>query len=736
MTDAPAVQPDSDEPQTAIPIDLAPLLAPYGSYRRLSVRVIHLRSGMEFSAGTKNDDASWSFTPEQLQGLALLLNEGVEAPIALAVRIIGFDRDENATIVGQFDVPLMAIRGDQPARRPTAGPEAPSPGLKQRMERRVAAALRLGERRTRAAVAAAEQRWQADWAKQFYDQTKLLEKEWQQKLATELAARGKAEAEAEITEKKITALQEELAAAADRLTEELESQASALEAQWAEAEAARRADALEQQAAELGAQWAEHEAARQAEAVARAVTEAEARLSVNQPPADEALEVRIAEAVGAAEAAGKARHEAAMSAAESAFEGRLREAVAQAEAETEARLAAALAGAEKEAEQRQAEAVRLALQEVEADWQRQQDDAGRKLAEAEGRAGAAEAEAIEAEERARQLEIRLAEAKDKAAADLEHRLAEQAAYLEKESQRECLAARSAQAEVEEKLSAAESKAAEVGRKLSETKSALDTALARVATLEGLEKKFEEDRQRLARDTERRLTEELAKQASASQVRWQAESESRVAEALKNAQQRAESRHQARLDALRSDLERTAQANLSAAEAKWRADEAKRFAQARTEWQKEVHREAAQGRRKLRSLARKQLFLRLGGHLRRLVLLGLVVAGAGYLYIEYKSLVMESWLPKGRLLAEDLYATGRAEVEDLLEPAELRLAVAAERANLRSRPTTDATVLSQLPRDSEVVVLESWGEWLRVQPVGQEEQQGWLHISVLQPVTER
>src|SRR5690606_23331164 len=107
-------------------------------HQRLSLRVVQLPARAALTAGLRNDDASWSLLPDDLDGLALVLPDDVEPPRSIAVRIVVIDKNENASVVGQFEVPLP-----RPARAAVTPAAVPAAEWQRRLERRAAAAKRL-----------------------------------------------------------------------------------------------------------------------------------------------------------------------------------------------------------------------------------------------------------------------------------------------------------------------------------------------------------------------------------------------------------------------------------------------------------------------------------------------------------------------------------------------------------------------------------------------------------------
>ena len=117
---------DAGEP-CAVPLDLAPLLAPHKKHGRVSIRVERLPQHSRLTRGTRNSDGSWSLTRDELEDLELLVPEGTGAAHKLSVRIISLAGGNTLALV---DVPVVpaetesAAAGTTKAATPTAVPAA------------------------------------------------------------------------------------------------------------------------------------------------------------------------------------------------------------------------------------------------------------------------------------------------------------------------------------------------------------------------------------------------------------------------------------------------------------------------------------------------------------------------------------------------------------------------------------------------------------------------------------
>lgn len=232
----------------AIPLDLAALLTPYRQHRRLSLRVVQLPARAQLSAGVRNEDASWSLTPDDLGGLALMLPDDVEPPPGVAVRIVVIDKNENASVVGQFEVPLPRAARATPAG---ASP-AQTAEWQRRMDRRAAAAKRLAARTAARALAAAEARWRAEGDARLAEQAQQCERASREQIEAALARATAAEAAA------AGRLQEARASWQRESAQELD----AARQRCAEAEATARQ--LRTKLTEAAAQWEAQSEARHA----------------------------------------------------------------------------------------------------------------------------------------------------------------------------------------------------------------------------------------------------------------------------------------------------------------------------------------------------------------------------------------------------------------------------------------------------------------------------------------
>jgi len=382
-----------------IPLDLAPLLSPYAHYRRLSVRIEQLPPQARFSKGSNNGDRTWSLKPNDLDDLEFLPPEGASLPISLAIRIIGIDDDDEATILAQFDLPVSlgdtvtAPAKAKPSARPTASDA--NAQWQRRIERRVAAALRLGERNAEKQLAAAESNWHDQYEVRLADIANQLTLEWEQKNAAEQTARESADAKSAASAKKLSELTKQLEAATamaakaeaaqDRNLSELQVRHDKALQQQAKKAETHLAKELDRTLARAEAKWEKERDKQIAGAVKQAVqeSEAQAKSELEQSHAQWLEESNRAitaagDKTAQAEAA-LAKHDSDLANAQKDFDR------AQAKSEKEHGKLAAVAV--KQAVQSSAEEADARLEQARAQWLEQStrkiDAANDKAAQAE-----------------------------------------------------------------------------------------------------------------------------------------------------------------------------------------------------------------------------------------------------------------------------------------------------------------------------------------------------------------
>jgi hypothetical protein len=257
-------RPPSEPPRPLppIPLDLAPLIAPFKSRGRISLRIERMPQRARLSAGRNNGDNSWSLATDEIEGLEYCPPDGDTAPRVLSLRVLQVENGVPVASIGVVDVPV--------------GPEAIA-AAKQKAEAldkvegelsRVRTALNVQESKlpakpsedTAQAVKCALADARAQWDKEL--EARVAE-------ASSLAKEDVARAEARLR----TEHEERVA----EIVAQAESDVADARENWRrEAQAALAwKTAEEKRVAELEAQWREQLAAKStadAEAAARAVS--------------------------------------------------------------------------------------------------------------------------------------------------------------------------------------------------------------------------------------------------------------------------------------------------------------------------------------------------------------------------------------------------------------------------------------------------------------------------------
>jgi hypothetical protein len=91
-----------------VPLELAPLIAPYRKRGRVSLRIERMARRSRFTAGHNNGDGSWSLASDELEDLHYMLPEDVDEAHILAVRIIALDSGDAST-VAVLEVPVTPL---------------------------------------------------------------------------------------------------------------------------------------------------------------------------------------------------------------------------------------------------------------------------------------------------------------------------------------------------------------------------------------------------------------------------------------------------------------------------------------------------------------------------------------------------------------------------------------------------------------------------------------------------
>jgi hypothetical protein len=118
----------------AIPLEFAPLLAPYKRHGRLSLRVEEVPQQARLSAGRNNGDGSWSLASDELEGLAYLIPPKLDRDHTLLLRIMAFEEGAASTLkLLHFPVPVHTPV--DAVQETPASAESPDPILHHELNR-------------------------------------------------------------------------------------------------------------------------------------------------------------------------------------------------------------------------------------------------------------------------------------------------------------------------------------------------------------------------------------------------------------------------------------------------------------------------------------------------------------------------------------------------------------------------------------------------------------------------
>jgi len=774
----------TNEPR-AFPIDLLPLLAPHKKHGKLSLRVERLPQQTRLSAGTRNNDGSWSLTRDDLEDLEYLVPDGVEGATSLSVRVVSLTAGSTLAVLDyplDSDAPAPVVEG----RSDVAGEDVQVERLRDELAKLKAS---LAERdkalaampRAEASLAAAEARWAAEMEMRLEDaaakasaHVETARRAWeaeQSERLSKLEARAH-EMAAEARERAMTEARETTSLSERAWKAEEAARLAAAEAQWreqlakvtAEAEATARAVRDAQDAlAKAQSAWKADEAARLAaaeaqwrEATAKAV--AEARAEVDAVRGDQGEAVRgLRDQLSAAQTSLAAR-DAALAAAN--------DALAKAQSAWKTDEAARLAAAEAQWREATAKAVAEARAEVDA-VRGDQGEAVRGLREQVSALestlaarGAALAEAQEATARAaRDAQYALSKAESSwkadeaarlAAAEAQWRATSAKAVAEAHAQVDAVRGDQGEAEAALRGEVAALKAAVEER---------DAALKRMAAVEEQAREAMPAAVESDRDSElRRLREKAAtleaklikanKFAEDEQLRWQREAQEAISRATKEWVAKESSRRATTEAQVRKEIgQQLVQATSRYEAAEAALSQLRIRASTRDEGRMEV--ELAGARASL--VAREAELTRVREQLEAMrsmtdaVEAPVAAATPGYpRYVRDASIaaaigvvvVVAYPLVMGLMSAPPPAPVVQAVVAPAPAPPPVvvRTAVLALDARLRAGPSTNVSVIAPLERGTSVTILEERGEWIRVRAAGKPVREGWVKISQLKDIT--
>ena len=572
----------------AIPLDLAPLLAPYKGHGRLALRVEGMPLRSRLSRGRNNGDNTWSLASDELEDLEFLSPEGSDKTHTLAIRIIARDGGEASTVA----VLDLRVSPDASARAAAGATGGTSPSADADKLR----ALQDELAKLRDELSAREA--ELGEARQAAEQA-----------AVDAASKDREVASARAREAELEKAQKEMVRAGDTAAKNLEAELARARKAWDAETIKRLAAATAHSASELERERATWKAKQDAEIAAL-----EARADKRMAEARTSWEREAADALAKAEKTWKAEEAARLTAAKTRWKDDAAKALDAARASTDAA---------RNAGKTELEQLRGQLAQARA-----------ALADREKALAAAQAAAAEEDKRRREeAEAALAEAREAWKTEEAARLGASEAGWRKEAEgalaalkARCEKAEAALADAHKSASATDDEARTELRRLredlSQAKAALeerDAALGKAQlAVEAAKVRGREDGEAaLAKARDAWKAEEAARLAE-DQARWKAESERALAEmsarceraeaALKEARDTTDSdaardREAAELSRMRDELAaaqtalaareeelararsegEAAAAALAKAESAWKASEAERFAQAEAQW---------------------------------------------------------------------------------------------------------------------------------------------------------
>lgn len=728
---------ESEEPPRAIPLDLAPLIAPYRRHGRLSLRVERLPPRARLSRGHNNGDRSWSLLSDELDDLTYLPPKGALELCTLGIRIVSLDGGDGGTLA-LIDYPLLPNGEAAPpaagavpgalAGAPAVAAEKPAP---RRAEADTAELRRLREELAKAKAASAEaqaaaeaelRRLQDELARAKAGEAELIAKakaasadpaelrrlrDELAKAKAALAERDPAGALAKARERWEQELQEQLASASALASETLERNRAAWQAEQAarftrsEARAEERvADARregEEALARAEQEWKSVEAQRLAAAEAQwSERSAKTRAAADstRERADEAERKRLREEIA-----------------------RLKKTVAARDGDlAEARAHGQTALADAETQWREQEAERLAGARTQ--WQ---ERSARALAEATAQFERAQARShrdVEAELTRLRAEL---DSANEAIADRESDIADLHARLD--------AQEGEHQDLKDDRDAAHALAAERERALAAGRAEMEAALAAA-------RKSETERVRAA-ETHAQESAQVSVARAAQRVK-QLEGELQQARDYAQALQKrgdSDDIKQLRRDFahLQSQLaERdieVAQLKLDSEHARerWTAEARMSLQQAEHQWRQEAE-EA--DREQTRALSTRRT-IRDVALVAALSVVGMLV----YLRADSGQSLFPASIGEMIGMSQANLATASAPAPAAAAPTTQPaqpMATIIRAANVRSAPSKTASVIATLPRDTSVASLERRGNWVKVRvESAKTAQEGWVYGTYLQ-----
>ncbi|HKQ45067.1 MAG TPA: hypothetical protein VJS47_06720 [Rhizomicrobium sp.] len=196
------------KPPRSVPLELAPLLAPYKRHGRLSLRLEYVPQMARLSAGRNNGDGSWSLASDELEGLMYQVPGNQAREHTLLLRVMSF-KDGDASTLKILHIPVGFEEVVEPAgedEAETAGPETSDPILHNELGRmqslfavresdlaELRAALAQARSEKDAALAQARAAWDAELLERMSQAVAKAKDDWQLEHNSLLAAQAEAQ---------------------------------------------------------------------------------------------------------------------------------------------------------------------------------------------------------------------------------------------------------------------------------------------------------------------------------------------------------------------------------------------------------------------------------------------------------------------------------------------------------------------------------------------------------------
>ena len=248
-----------------------------------------------------------------------------------------------------------------------------------------------------------------------------------------------------------------------------------------------------------------------------------------------------------------------------------------------------------------------------------------------------------------------------------------------------------------------------------------------ATLEQNWAAWSAERQDLLAQAEENTQQRVKQAIEQNRNAWQTEREQIIA--------RAEASAQDRLRLAIEEWEHESHATLSRAKQEWADGEATRLAVAQAKWRENIG--LVKSRGAIVEVTKRRRGARVSRRFIRLGAVAACLAAAVMLYPRAKPVVVENWWPKIVAYKADIEPSLRkaateilSRLTELVNGPEAIAIITVPVAKVRAGPSQSAAVITTLPLNREVTLIDRSGKWMKIRIGGKKGMQGWLHVSVL------